>query len=167
MEIQKNADYEITFCPIDCGIEIPLPYDCCTEKTGKVGRIVYLTNRRFFDKKRIGSVRFLSRSPLSLEYREKITKNPFPQHLEILNANPIEVRNFAFQIPSTIKLEKFIACDSISDIFVQIPSPCLHKVIQQNVSQAQEQGAVIKLTLSINLPPKQGDTLGKIQVKLS
>jgi hypothetical protein len=39
MEIPKNADYEVTFFPID-GTEITLPYDCFTEKTGKVGRVV-------------------------------------------------------------------------------------------------------------------------------
>lgn len=168
MEIQRTADYEITFNPIEkAGMETPVPTDCYTEKTGSVGRLVFLTNRGFFGRNKVKCVCFLQKSPLNQDYRGKIAIKVLPTYIEILNSNPIEIRNFTFQIPNDIKLEKLLDNEKISDIKMEIPSPYLAKVIKQGVHKCQEEGFVVKATLSENLPPKQGETPGKCQVQFS
>lgn len=168
LEIPKTASYEITYVPIKGGLETPLPFDCHTEKTGKIGEVVYLINRGFFGREKVRYVFLLYKSSMSMDYRDRIIKKVYPTHLEIINENPIEIRNFSFQIPREIELSRLTeATQIISDFRIEIPSPYLKKIIRKSIGKCREAGGVATITLGHALSPKQGDTPGVLRIELS
>ena len=168
IEIQKTAIYEITYIPINNGnLENPLPYDCSKEKTSKVGKEIFLINRSFFGTEKIRHVCFLSKSPLKTNYREKIKIKKYPRQIMVINENPIEVRNYAFQIPKDVTLIRFSNNTMISDLSLEIPFPYLTKIVKKSVGKCQGEGFIVKATLSELIPPKKGEIPGKLEIRLT
>jgi hypothetical protein len=166
VEIPKSSYYELTFKPVN-GLENPLPNDCYQDKTGKIGRVIYLTNRKFFSGRKVNKVFLFLKSPLSLDYREKITATVYPTCLRIINENPIEIRNANIQLPANLDLNKIVnALQHIDHVRIEIPLPLLGQALTKKFSECRE--AQLAVTMIIKkLQPKQGNTPGVIEIPLS
>lgn len=166
MEIPKFTYYELTFKPIN-GLENPLPNDCYIDKTGKKGRIVYLKNRKFFVERKVNKVFLFLKSPIGLDYRNKISTKEYPTCLEIINENTIEIRNVNVELPANLDLNRIVnAAQYIDHVRIEIPHPLLSHVLPKEIGKCRE--AQLAVTMIIKkLPPKQGNTPGIIEIPLS
>jgi hypothetical protein len=166
VEVPKSSDFELTFKPIN-GLENQLPSDCYTDKTGKIGRIVYLTNRKFFGKRNVNKVFLFLKSPMSIDYRAKISTKVYPTCLQIINENPIEIRNVNITLPTDLDLNRIVkATQHIDHVRIEIPLPLLGDALPRKISNCRE--AQLAMTLIVKrLPPKQGNTAGITEIPLS
>jgi len=166
IEVPKSASYEITYKPIN-GLETMLPSDCYTEKIGKIGRVIYLKNRSFFNHKNIKRVFLLIKSPVDHSYKENIRMERHSNFLEIINNNNIEIRNYNINLSKDIQLENIKdAKESIEHVRIEIPLPQLEDVLYTRIKESIESGLAVMIMIK-RIPPKQGNIPGKIKIQLS
>jgi len=166
IELPNTTTFEITFKPLN-GIETPLPDDCYTEKVGKFGRVIFLTNKAFFGERNINQIFILTKTPISSDYKGKISHKIYPSYLEVINENPIEIRNYRFSLPPGLELDRIVkSIEHIEHVRIEIPLPLLENVLNKEIKKCRESRLAVTVLLK-KLPSKSGNDPGKIEIPLS
>jgi len=166
IEVPRASDFEITVKPIN-GLETLLPPDCHTDKTGKVGRIIFLRNRKFFGERNVSRIYLFVKSPISLDYRSKISIMVYPTCLKVNNENPIEIRNVRQLFPDNMALGRIAhTTQHIEHVRIEIPLPLLSNTLSMKVGECRQAQLAVIMIIKV-LPPKQGNIPGSIDIPLS